>query len=142
MKEFFKEFKEFAVKGNVVDLAVGVVIGAAFGKIVSSLVADIFTPLVGLVAGGVNFKELSVTLRGIKISDGGVVSQPILMTYGNFLQSLFDFGITAIAIFLMIKLISRMRKNQKKDSATGEPKKSNEEKLLEEIRDLLKARRS
>lgn len=138
MKNFFKEFREFSIKGNVVDLAVGVIIGTAFGKIVTSLVSDVVTPLIGIVAGGVNFKELAITLRGVKIGENGVVSQPILVTYGNFLQTLFDFTVTAIAIFLMIKLISQLRRKQKQDPATGEEKKSNEEKLLEEIRDLLK----
>lgn len=138
VRGFFSEFKAFAIKGNVVDLAVGVVIGAAFGKIVSSLVTDVITPLIGIVAGGVNFKELSITLRGVTLDPGGTItSQPIMLTYGNFLQTVFDFTITAIAIFLMVKVITRLRRKEE-EKPTMPPEKSAEEKVLEEIRDILK----
>jgi large conductance mechanosensitive channel len=116
-----KEFRDFAIKGNVVDLAVGVIIGAAFGKIVASLVGDIVLPLVGTMVGGVDFSALTFQFRDAKIQ------------YGKFLQSCLDFVIIAWAIFLAIKVINRMR-----DPAVAAPPR--QEVLLEEIRDLLKKR--
>ena len=120
-----KDFKEFALKGNVIDLAVAVVIGAAFGKIVTSLVENIITPIIGLISGGVDFSDLAITGTNIK--------------YGLFLQSIFDFFIIAIAIFLAIRLLSKLKR--KKDPVVQEvvvvevdPKEA----LLAEIRDLLK----
>jgi large conductance mechanosensitive channel len=136
---FLKEFKEFAVKGNVVDLAVGVIIGAAFGKIVSSLVNDIIMPPIGLLMKGKNFSDMFYSLDGkvyeslVKAKEAGA---PIL-TYGNFIQALLDFIIIALAIFIMIKMINRFRKNEKNNpEAPAAP--TAEEKLLTEIRDLLK----
>jgi large conductance mechanosensitive channel len=129
-----KEFREFAMRGNVVDLAVGVVIGAAFGKIVSSLVADLITPTLGLVIGGVDLSDLALTLRD------AVGDKPaVLLTYGKFLQTVFDFSIIAFAIFLLVKGINRLRR---KEAATpaAPPAPSTEEQLLSEIRDLLKQR--
>ena len=117
-----KEFREFAVKGNVVDLAVGVIIGAAFGKIVASMVGDIVMPLVGTLLGGVDFNSLSVQFRDAKI------------LYGKFLQSLLDFVIIAWAIFIAVKVINRMKKEE--PAAPAAPPR--QEQLLEEIRDLLK----
>ena len=120
-----KEFKKFISKGNVVDLAVGVVIGAAFGKIVSSLVDDIIMPLVGLIIGGIDFSNLS-----IKIKDASV-------NYGMFIQNIVDFLIVAFCIFIAIKAFNKLtRKEEKKEEA--KPAKSDEVKLLEEIRDCLK----
>ncbi len=141
VKDFFKEFREFAVKGNVVDLAVGVIIGAAFGKIVTSLVNDIIMPLIGVVIGGVNFKELSFAVPGVAIdpATGVEFSKEILITYGAFLQTLFDFIIIALCIFAMVKFINKLKRKQEAEEKE-EPKKNNEEKLLEEIRDLLKER--
>ncbi|MCE3278373.1 MAG: mscL [Bacteroidetes bacterium] len=134
-----KEFKEFALKGNVVDLAVGVIIGAAFGKIVSSLVNDIIMPPIGLIMKGKNFADMFYALDGntyeslVKAKEVGA---PIL-TYGNFIQAFLDFIIIAFAIFLMIKMINRFRKNEKNNpEAPAAP--TAEEKLLIEIRDLLK----
>lgn len=126
------EFKQFAMRGNVVDLAVGVVIGAAFGKIVSSLVGDVFMPVLGLVVGGVDFSDLAITLRAA--ADG---APAVTLGYGRFIQTLFDFTIIAFAIFLAVKLINRLKRAEEaKPSAPPAP--SNEEKLLTEIRDLLK----
>jgi large conductance mechanosensitive channel len=122
------EFKAFVMRGNVIDLAVGVIIGAAFGKIVSSLVADVIMPPIGYAVGGVNFTDLSFTLGGGE--------QPVAINYGNFLQTVFDFLIVALCVFLMIKAVSVVYR--KKEAAPAEP--SNQEKLLTEIRDLLKAR--
>jgi large conductance mechanosensitive channel len=129
-----QEFKKFAMRGNVVDMAVGVVIGAAFGKIVSTLVAAIVTPLLGLITGGVNFGRLHVVLRE------AVGDRPTLtLEYGAFLQSIFDFVIIAFSIFMVVKLMNRLKaKEQAAPAAPPEPPA--QEKLLGEIRDLLKAR--
>ena len=125
------EFKEFAVKGNAVDMAVGIIIGAAFGKIISSLVADVIMPPIGVLVGGVDFTKLAVT---IKEAVGDVPA--VTLNYGNFIQSVVDFTIIAFAIFLMIKLINKLKKQE--EAAPAEPTK--EELLLTEIRDLLKAK--
>ncbi|WP_032093511.1 MULTISPECIES: large-conductance mechanosensitive channel protein MscL [Pasteurellaceae] len=127
---FIKEFREFAMRGNVVDMAVGVIIGGAFGKIVSSLVADVVMPVLGILTGGVDFKDLNVVL---KEAVGDVPA--VTLNYGAFVQNIFDFVIIAFAIFLMIKGINRLKKPEP-EPAPEEP--SNEEKLLTEIRDLLK----
>lgn len=127
VKKGFSEFKSFISRGNVVDMAVGVIIGGAFGKIVTSLVNDILMPLIGVVVGGVDFSNLS-----IKVGDATIA-------YGNFIQTIFDFLIVAFCIFLMVKLFERFRKKEKKEEEKKEeaPKKSDEVLLLEEIRDLL-----
>ncbi len=124
-----KEFREFAMRGNVVDLAVGVIIGAAFGKIVSSLVADIIMPPLGLLIGGIDFKQFAVTLRE---AQGDIV-----MHYGVFIQNVFDFLIVAFAIFMAIKLINKLNR-KKEEPAAATPAPTKEEVLLTEIRDLLK----
>ena len=125
---FIKEFKEFAMKGNVMDMAVGVIIGGAFGKIVSSLVDDVLMPLVGKITGGVDFTTLAVTL--------GEGENAAKISYGNFIQNIIDFLIVAFCIFLMIKGMNKL--NKKKEEAPAAPAEpSNEEKLLGEIRDLL-----
>ncbi len=126
-----KEFREFAMRGNVVDLAVGVIIGAAFGKIVSSLVADIIMPPLGLLIGGVDFKQFHLVLREAKDNVPAVV-----MNYGSFLQNIFDFVIVAFAIFMAIKLMNRLRRKEVEEPAVP-PAPTAEEKLLTEIRDLL-----
>ncbi|HLP05066.1 MAG TPA: large-conductance mechanosensitive channel protein MscL [Paludibacter sp.] len=132
------EFKAFAMRGNVVDLAVGVIIGAAFGKIVSSLVADIIMPPLGLLIGGVNFTDLKWVLKVPRLIGNGVRQQPdVAINYGNFLQATFDFLIVAFAVFVFIRLINRLNRKQGVPPA---PEPSNEEKLLAEIRDLLKNR--
>jgi large conductance mechanosensitive channel len=134
------EFKTFAMRGNVVDLAVGVVIGAAFGKIVSSLVDGIIMPLVGLIVGGVDFSELAITLKDAALAPDGTIAAPaVLFKYGAFLQTIVDFTIIAFAIFLVIKLMNRLQR--KKDAEPPKPAEQSEEvKLLIEIRDALKAR--
>ncbi|HHG8775016.1 large conductance mechanosensitive channel [Raoultella sp. BIGb0138] len=127
-----KEFRDFAMRGNVVDLAVGVIIGAAFGKIVSSLVADIIMPPLGLLIGGIDFKSFAFTLRD---AQGDVPA--VVMHYGVFIQNVFDFVIVAFAIFMAIKLMNNL--NRKKQEAPAEPPApTKEEVLLSEIRDLLK----
>ena len=129
-----KEFREFAMRGNVVDMAVGIVIGAAFGKVVSSLVADIIMPPLGLLIGGVNFTELKVVL-GPPLSGG----EPVTLNYGNFIQVLFDFVIVAFAIFLVVKMVNRLKRKQAEAPAVP-PAPTKDQVLLTEIRDLLKAR--
>jgi large conductance mechanosensitive channel len=132
---FVKEFREFAVKGNVVDMAVGIIIGAAFGKIVSSFVGDVVTPPLGYLIGGVDFTNLAVTLPAIR--EG---AEAVTIRYGTFLQTLFDFIIVAFAIFLAIKAINRMKRKEEVAPSVPPPP-SRQEVLLEEIRDLLKKAR-
>lgn len=127
-----QEFKAFAMRGNVVDLAVGVIIGAAFGKIVSSLVADIVMPVLGLIVGGIDFTEMAITL---KAAEGDTPA--VLLSYGKFVQATFDFVIVAFAIFMVIKAMnSAKKKEEEAPAAPAEPPK--QEVLLTEIRDLLK----
>jgi large conductance mechanosensitive channel len=127
-----KEFKEFAMRGNVMDLAVGVVIGAAFGKIVTSLVADVITPLIGLAVGGVDFSDLAITLKAAQGDQAAV-----LLSYGKFIQTIFDFIIIAFAIFMAIKGINRLKRQQPEvEAAPAGP--TPDQQLLTEIRDLLK----
>lgn len=125
---FVKEFKDFAMKGNVIDMAVGIIIGAAFGKIVSSLVADIFTPTLGLIIGGIKFVDLKITLNQATGST---------LNYGMFLQTVFDFLIVAFAIFLMIKGLNAVKKKQAEAPAAASVP-TTDQVLLTEIRDLLK----
>jgi len=131
---FVKEFKEFAVRGNVIDMAVGIIIGAAFGKIVSSLVSDVIMPPIGWMIGGVDFSDLAIALP--TIIEG---KEPVTIAYGKFIQTVLDFTIIAFAIFMVIKFLTRLkRKEEEKPAAPAEPSK--EEILLTEIRDLLKQR--
>ena len=135
-----KEFKDFAMRGNVVDMAVGVIIGGAFGKIVSSIVADIIMPPLGLLIGGVNFTDLSVVLRSAEVVDG-VEKAAVTLNYGNFFQVVFDFLIIAFCIFMVIKGINKVSDLKKAEEAVvaeEAPAPTNEEVLLTEIRDLLK----
>lgn len=135
MSAFLQEFREFAMRGNVVDMAVGIIIGAAFGKIVSALVENVVMPPLGLLIGGVNFTDLAVTLKAVQGEAPAVV-----LGYGQFLQSVFDFIIVAFAIFLAIKGMNRLKRQQ--EEVPEKPLElSDESKLLTEIRDLLKARR-
>jgi len=127
-----KEFKEFAMRGNVVDMAVGIIIGAAFGKIVSTFVANIVTPVIGLLVGGVNFSDLAIVL-----AEQGADGKPVTMGYGVFLQAVFDFIIVAFAIFMVIKAMNASKKKEEAKPAEP-PKPTKEEELLTEIRDALK----
>jgi large conductance mechanosensitive channel len=128
-----QEFKTFAVKGNMVDMAVGIIIGAAFGKVIASLVADVIMPPLGLAIGGMNFSDLAVTLQA---AEG---DQPaVLLTYGKFIQSIIDFVIIAFAIFMGVKAINRLRREEQVAPSTP-PAPTKEEELLSEIRDLLRA---
>jgi large conductance mechanosensitive channel len=125
------EFKEFAMKGNVVDLAVGVIVGAAFGKIVSSLVGNVVMPVLGKLVGGFNFADLAISLSA------DPAGKPVAITYGVFLQSIFDFVIIALVLFMAIRGINRLKKPP---AAAPPPPPSREEQLLTEIRDLLAKR--
>jgi len=136
-----KEFKDFAMRGNVIDLAVGVIIGGAFGKIIASLVADVIMPPIGLLIGGVNFTDLKWEMKAAEIVDG-VEKAAVTMNYGNFLQVTFDFIIVAFCIFLFIKGINKLNKKKEEAPApAAPPAPSKEELLLAEIRDLLKAKK-
>ena len=135
MGKFINEFKEFAVKGNAVDMAVGVIIGGAFGKIVTSIVNDIIMPPIGWIIGGVNFSDLKFELPTVKIAGEELAAATI--NYGNFPQTCLDFFIVAFCIFMLIKLVNKFAK-KKEEEPKPEPKPTAEEKLLTEIRDLLK----
>lgn len=137
MGKFINEFKEFAVKGNAVDMAVGVIIGGAFGKIVSSVVDDIIMPPIGWLIGGVKFTDLKATLPSVDLGVEKMGS--VTINYGNFIQTLFDFIIIAFCVFLLVKGINKLAKKKAEEpAAPTPPEPSNEEKLLSEIRDLLK----
>lgn len=133
---FIQKFKAFAMRGNVVDLAVGIIIGAAFGKIVSSLVADIIMPPIGLMVGEVKFTELKAVLKPASVDEAGKAIEAVTLNYGNFIQATVDFVIVAFAIFLIVQLMTKLQK--KEEEKPAEPAVTNEEKLLAEIRDLLK----
>ncbi len=138
-----KEFKDFSVKGNVVDMAVGIIIGGAFGKIVASLVNDIIMPPIGMLIGGINFKDLALVLKDsvpatVDAAGHAVAEIPaVAVRYGNFLQVALDFLIIAFAIFMMIKFMNSLRRKEEQAPAAP-PEPSREEILLTEIRDLLK----
>ena len=140
MKEILQEFKQFAMRGNVVDMAVGVIIGGAFGKIVSSLVSDVIMPGVGLLVGGVNFTDLKITLKDAVMNGEEVVSPAVAINYGNFLQVTFDFIIIAFAVFMLVKGVNALsKKKEEKPAAPATPPAPPADiQLLTEIRDLLK----
>ena len=129
------EFKAFAVKGNVVDMAVAIIIGAAFGKIVSSFVGDVIMPPIGLLIGGVDFTDLAITL---KAAEG--TAPAVMLSYGKFIQTVFDFTIVAFAIFVAIKGMNKLKKAEEEAAPAAPPAPSAEQVLLTEIRDLLKER--
>lgn len=139
MSKFIQEFKSFAVKGNAIDMAVGVIIGGAFGKIVSSIVNDIIMPPIGWLIGGINFTDLKWELPSVDIN-GVTTITPATINYGNFLQTTFDFLIIALCVFFIIKAMTRLSKknDNKPTEPVSPPEPTNEEKLLIEIRDLLK----
>ena len=133
---FLQDFKAFAMRGNVMDMAVGVIIGEAFGKIITSVVSDIIMPPIGLLVGGVNFTDLKWEMKPAQEIDG-VMQEAVTLNYGNFLQTAFDFIIIAISIFIFIRLISKLSR-KKEEAPAAPPAPSKEEVLLTEIRDLLK----
>ena len=136
--KIIEEFKQFAMRGNVMDMAVGIIIGGAFGKIISSVVSDIIMPPIGLLVGGVNFTDLKITLKDQILDAAGVVLNPaVTINYGNFLQVIFDFLIIAFAIFMVIKMMNNLNRRKETAPATPPPP-SADIALLTEIRDLLK----
>lgn len=139
MGKFLNEFKQFAMRGNVLDMAVGVIIGGAFGKIVSSVVDDIIMPPIGWLIGGVNFSDLKVTLPSVEVI-GVEKLQTATINYGNFLQTTLDFLIVAFCVFMLIKVVNKVtaKKEEKPAETPKDPEPTQEEKLLAEIRDLLK----
>ena len=142
--KFFADFKAFAMRGNVIDMAVGVIIGGAFGKIVSSLVNDIIMPLIGIVVGGVNFTDLKWVITPASVDEAGNEIAESTLNYGTFIQSTIDFLIIAFSIFVMVRVITKIttRKKAEEEAAPAPaPEPSNEEKLLAEIRDLLKEKK-
>lgn len=135
--KFLNDFKQFAMRGNVVDMAVGIIIGGAFGKIVSSAVSDIIMPFVGLLIGGINFTDLKLTLHKAIINNAGEVVKPAVeLNYGNFIQASVDFLVIAFVIFCMIRLMAKFTLSQKAKTSTP-PAPSEEVQILTQIRDLL-----
>ena len=137
---FLKEFKAFALKGNVMDMAVGVIIGGAFGKIVTSLVNDVIMPPIGLLVGGVDFTDLKLTLKKAVVEAGAEIAPAVTWNYGAFIQQVVDFTILAFCVFMMVKIMNKLLKKEeaKPAPAPAPPAPSKEEVLLAEIRDLLK----
>ena len=137
---FLKEFKAFAMKGNVMDMAVGVIIGGAFGKIVTSLVNDIIMPPIGLLVGGVDFTNLKVVIKKAVVEGGAEIAPAVTWNYGAFIQQVVDFTILAFCVFMMVKIMNKLLKKEeaKPAPAPAPPAPSKEEVLLTEIRDILK----
>ena len=143
MKKFFSDFKEFAMKGNIIDMAVGVIIGGAFGKIVTSLVNDLITPLISLLTGAVSLDKLSVTLREAVMEGEEVVKEALTLNYGAFIQSIIDFLIIALSIFCALRMIMKaqqklesLKKKEEEEAAAEEPAET-ELSVLKEIKELL-----
>ena len=144
MKKFFEEFKQFAMRGNVIDLAVGVVIGGAFGKITTSLVNDIIMPLISMITGGINFSEWKWVLKeAVLNADGTEAAAAVSVNFGSLVAVILDFIIIAFAIFCMIKALNKLQRKKEEAPAAppAPPEPSAEEKLLTEIRDLLRDRK-
>ena len=137
MKTFLEEFKKFALRGNVIDMAIGVVIGSAFSKITSSLVNDVIMPFFALLLGNVNFTDMKLVLKETVAADGAVTQ--VTMNYGQFIQNIVDFILIAFVLFLVVKIMNSLKKKEEEaPKPAPEPVKSDETVLLEEIRDLLK----
>ena len=135
--KFIKDFKEFAVRGNMFDMAIGIIIGAAFSKIVTSLVHDLIMPSIGFIIGKVNFQNLQIVLQEEAVdSSGEIISELVAVNYGNFIQVLFDFAIIAFTIFIVVKVFNSLKKKAEDETETSVPTPKNIQ-LLAEIRDLL-----
>lgn len=142
MGKILQEFKQFAMRGNVVDMAVGVIIGGAFGKIVTSVVGDLIMPGIGLLVGGVNFTDLKLTLKEAVMEGDKVITPAVSINYGNFIQVTFDFLIIAFAVFLLVKGINTLSRKKKEEAPATPPAPPADIQLLTEIRDLLKKQQS
>ncbi|MBO5963160.1 MAG: large-conductance mechanosensitive channel protein MscL [Bacteroidales bacterium] len=141
VKKVIEDFKAFAIKGNMIDMAVGIIIGGAFGKIITSLVNDVIMPPLGFLIGGVNFTDLKITMKEAVIEAGVEVAPAVTLNIGNFLQVVFDFLIVAFAIFCFVRLLAKLQKKKEEEpTPAAPPAPSKEEQLLTEIRDLLKER--
>ena len=138
MKKFLSEFKEFALRGNVLDMAIGVVIGGAFGKITTSLVNDVIMPLVGMLIGGIDLSQLDIVLKPAVMNGDKEVTAAVTLGLGTFLTTIIDFILVAFVIFLMVKAINAFHKKKDETPAPEEPAGPTTEELLTEIRDLLK----
>ncbi len=137
--KFIKEFKDFAIKGNMFDMAIGIIIGAAFSKIVTSLVHDIIMPAIGFLIGKVNFQNLKIVLQEeTKDKSGNIIEELVAINYGDFIQVIFDFSVIALTIFIVIKVFNKLRKKAEDEKETSVPTPRNIE-LLAEIRDILLA---
>lgn len=133
--KFIQEFRDFAIKGNALDMAVGVIIGGAFGKIVTSIVNDVIMPPIGWLIGGINFKDLKYDMPVNPLNEGG---EPVSIAYGSFLQTCFDFFIVAFCVFLMVRGLMKLARKKKEEAPAKPAEPSAEVKLLTEIRDALK----
>lgn len=140
MANILKEFKDFAMKGNVIDMAVGVIIGAAFGKIVSSLVDDIIMPLIGVATGGMNFTDYKWVIQKAVVDGQEIIKPEVTLNWGTWVQTVVDFLIVAFCIFVAIKFMNNLRKKKEEEPAPA-PAPTKEEELLTEIRDLLRDRK-
>ena len=142
MGKLLKEFKEFAIKGNAIDMAVAVVIGGAFGAIVTSLVNDLIMPCIGVLIGGADFANLAITLKAAVVDQAGEVVQPaVLFKYGQFINAIVSFLIITFSIFLAIRALNKLKRKKEEEAPAAPPEPSAEEKLLTEIRDLLKEKK-
>ena len=143
MKKFFEEFKAFAMRGNVVDMAVGVVIGGAFGKITTSIVNDIIMPCISMITGGVDFSQWKIVLKEAVANAEGVIdpATEVAIRYGNTIAIILDFIIIAFAVFCLVKGLNSLRRKEEEPAPEPAPEPTAEEKLLTEIRDLLKAQK-
>lgn len=139
--KIINEFKEFAMRGNVIDMAVGIIIGGAFGKIVSSMVNDVLMPPIGLLIGGLNFSDIKITLKDATVDAAGAAVPAVTLNIGNFIQTGIDFLILAMCIFLMVKLMNKLKKKEEPAPAPAEPTMSTTDTLLTEIKDLLKEKK-
>jgi len=140
MGKFFSDFKEFAMRGNVVDMAVGVVIGGAFGKIVTSLVGDVIMPAVGVLTGGANFASLKYVLQEATVDAAGTEIPEVAISYGAFIQAILDFLIIAFCIFVVVRMMMKLKKKKEVVEEAAAPAGPTQEELLAEIRDILKKR--
>jgi large conductance mechanosensitive channel len=138
--KMLRDFKEFAMKGNVIDMAVGIIIGAAFGKIISSLVSDVIMPPIGLLVGGIDFKDIAFNMKDAVMdpATGKVIKEAVTLKIGNFIQTVVDFVIVAFAIFMMIEGVANLSKKKAAEAPAAPPAPTKEQELLTEIRDLLK----
>lgn len=139
--KIINEFKEFAMRGNVIDMAVGIIIGGAFGKIVSSMVNDVLMPPIGLLIGGLNFSDIKITLKDATVDAAGAAVPAVTLNIGNFIQTGIDFLILAMCIFLLVKIMNSLKKKEEPAPAPAEPTMSTTDTLLTEIKDLLKEKK-